>query len=246
MSTDTLTIPASPRQEFALGAIHCLPVMAGAVPFGFLLGSLAAKAGLSPLDMGLMSALVFAGSSQFVAVELLDKGTAGLAVVGAILLVNLRHLLLGATLEPRFRGVAPARAGLALFFMTDEQWALALRRGEGLTLAYWYGVGVTLYLAWLASTVAGTLAGALIADPAAWGLDFTFIAVFLCLLAGFWRGVGSLPPWLASAAAALGAHALSPGGPWHILAGALAGGAVAAWRGRGQSKGQVKGSAGDA
>ncbi|PWC33278.1 AzlC family ABC transporter permease [Azospirillum sp. TSO35-2] len=234
MSTDTLTIPASPRQEFALGVVHALPVVAGAVPFGFLLGSLAAKAGLSPLDMGLMSGLVFAGSSQFVAVELWGKGTAGLAVVGAILLVNLRHLLMGATLAPRLRGVSAPRAGAALFFMTDEVWALALRRGEGLAFAYWYGVGVTLYLAWLGSTVAGTLAGALIADPAAWGLDFTFIAVFLCLLAGFWRGVRSLPPWLASAAAALTVHTLSPGGPWHILAGAVAGGAVAAWQGRGR------------
>ncbi|WP_247893451.1 AzlC family ABC transporter permease [Azospirillum endophyticum] len=235
-----MTIPASPPkspgQEFALGTVHALPIVAGAIPFGFLLGSLAAKAGLSAIDMGLMSALVFAGSSQFVAVELLGKGSAGLAVVGAILLVNLRHLLMGATLAPRFRGVPAARAGLALFFMTDEQWALSLRRGPGLTLAYWYGVGLTLYLAWLASTVAGTLAGALIADPAAWGLDFTFIAVFLCLLAGFWRGVGSLPPWLASAAAALAVHALSPGGTWHILAGALAGGAVAGWQGRGQGK----------
>lgn len=238
MSTDTITIPASPRQEFAAGVVHCLPIVAGAVPFGFLLGSLAAKAGLSALDMGLMSALVFAGSSQFVAVELLDKGSAGLAVVGAILLVNLRHLLMGATLEPRFRGVPRARAGLALFFMTDEQWALALRRGPELTLAYWYGVAATLYLAWLTSTVAGTLAGALIADPTAWGLDFTFIAVFLCLLAGFWRGAGSLPPWLASAAAALAVHALSSGGTWHILAGALAGGAVAALQAKGQAKGQ--------
>ncbi|MFC5305983.1 AzlC family ABC transporter permease [Azospirillum picis] len=227
-----MTSRASARQDFALGALHSLPVVAGAVPFGFLLGSLAAKAGLSPLDMGLMSALVFAGSAQFVAVDLLGKGTAGLAVVGAILLVNLRHLLMGATLEPRFRGVSKARAGLALFFMTDEQWALALRRGQELTLAYWYGVALTLYLAWLASSVAGTMAGALIADPAAWGLDFTFIAVFLCLLAGFWRGAGSLPPWIASAAAALGVHALSPGGPWHILAGAVAGGAAAAWQSR--------------
>ena len=121
MSTDSITIPASPRQEFAAGVVHCLPIVVGAVPFGFLLGSLAAKAGLSALDMGLMSALVFAGSSQFVAVELLDKGSAGLGVIGAILLVNLRHLLMGATLEPRFRGVPRARAGLALFFMTDER-----------------------------------------------------------------------------------------------------------------------------
>lgn len=225
--------PVSVRREFALGAVHALPIVAGAVPFGLLLGSLAAKAGISPLEMGLMSGLIFAGSSQFVAVDLWSRDAAGFAVAGSILLVNLRHLLMGATLAPRLEGKPPLRVGAALFLMADEVWALALRRGEALTFAYWFGIGLTLYAAWLASTVAGTLAGALIADPTAWGLDFTFIAVFLCLLAGFWNGTGSLPPWVASAVAALGVHALLPGGPWHILAGALAGGGVAAWRGRG-------------
>lgn len=232
MSTITLPSPASVPREVALGAVHALPILAGAVPFGLLLGSLAAKAGLTPLDMGLMSGIVFAGSSQFVAVELWGHGAPGLAVVASVLLVNLRHLLMGATLAPRFHGVPPLRAGLALFFMTDEVWALALRRGQALTFGYWFGVGLTLYVGWLSATVAGTLAGALVADPAAWGLDFTFIAVFLCLLAGLWTGVGSLPPWLASAGAALAVNALTPGGPWHILAGAVAGGAVAAWRGK--------------
>ncbi|SMH58795.1 AzlC family ABC transporter permease [Azospirillum agricola] len=232
MNAPSSSPPVPARREFALGAVHALPIVVGAVPFGLLLGSLAAKAGISPLEMGLMSGLVFAGSSQFVAVELWSKGAAGAAVAGSILLVNLRHLLMGATLAPRLAGRPKLGVGATLFLMTDEVWALALRRGEALTFAYWFGVGLTLYVAWLASTVAGTLAGALIADPAAWGLDFTFIAVFLCLLAGFWKGVGSLPPWLASGAAALGVHALMPGGPWHIVAGALAGGAVAAWRGR--------------
>ncbi len=224
------SLSASVPREFALGAIHALPVVAGAVPFGLLLGSAAAKAGLSPLDMGLMSGLIFAGSAQFVAVEMWGQGAAGAAVVGSVLMVNLRHLLMGATLAPRLRGEPPLRTGAALFLMTDELWALALRRGEALTFAYWFGIGLSLYVAWLASTVAGTLAGALIADPAAWGLDFTFVAVFLCLLAGVWTGASSLPPWLASGAAALAVHALLPGGPWHIIAGAVAGGAVAAWR----------------
>ena len=247
MNASSPPSPAPVQREFALGAVHALPILAGAVPFGLLLGSLAAKAGLSPLEMALMSGLIFAGSSQFVAVELWGHGAAGAAVVGSVLLVNLRHLLMGATLAPRLRGKPPLRVGLALFLMADEVWALALRRGEALTFAYWFGVGLTLYVAWLASTVAGTLAGALIADPAAWGLDFTFIAVFLCLLAGFWKGAGSLPPWLASGGAALAVHALMPGGPWHILAGAIAGGAVAAWCGRthgqaiGQAIGQEKG-----
>ena len=99
----------------------------GLVPFALVLGALAAAKGLSPLEVMLMSGLVFAGGSQFVAVELWrDPAPLGVLALMA-LLVNSRHLLMGAALAPR----TPhwyGRAWPALFFMADEVWALALRR----------------------------------------------------------------------------------------------------------------------
>lgn len=232
MSDLTSDTRAGPR-EFALGVAHTLPLMAGAIPFGLLLGSLAAKAGLSPLEVALMSGVIFAGGSQFLAVELWAHGAAAVSIVASVFLVNLRHLLMGATLAPRLRGLPPLRAAVTMFLMTDEVWALAMQRGAALTLPYWFGVGLTLYTIWMASTVGGTFAGALIDDPVAWGLDFTFTALFLCLLVGFWKNVRTtLAPWLVSAAVAVGVHTLMPDGAWHILLGALSGGAIAAWRGR--------------
>lgn len=231
--THTFALPRSAPREFARGAVDTLPLVVGAVPFALLLGSLAAKSGLSPLDVALMSGIVFAGSSQFVAVELWAHGAAGATIAGSILLVNLRHLLMGATLEPQLRGVPQWKRAIMLFLMADEVWALAIRRGRQLTLPYWFGVGLTLYSVWMVATVAGTMAGALIEDPVAWGLDFTFVAMFLALLGGFWRGAAvSLAPWLVAGVVALAVHALLPGDAWHIVVGAIAGGTVAALRGR--------------
>src|SRR3546814_17249234 len=62
--------PPDRRGEFAAGAFTILPLLVAVAPFGLLLGTLAAQKGLSPLETALMGATVFAGASQFVAVEI--------------------------------------------------------------------------------------------------------------------------------------------------------------------------------
>lgn len=215
--------PPSASQECLRGALHILPIGLGALPFALLLGSSAIKAGFSPLEIIVMSATIFAGSSQFIAVQLWDGGASASAVVMAVLLVNLRHLLLGAALGPVMHRYHLGRLAPAVFFMADEVWAISMRRGAALTLAYWYGVGGCLYLIWVLATVGGALLGALIGDPARWGLDFAFIAVFACLLASYIRGRDSLLPLLVSAGVAIVVKTAMPQGSLHILAGGLAG-----------------------
>jgi predicted branched-subunit amino acid permease len=147
------------------------------------------------------------------------------------LLVNSRHLLMGAALVPRLEGARGRDAAAALFLMADETWALTLaseRRGPA-AVAYLAGLGTSLWLTWVFWTTTGALAGALVKDPERYGLDFAFIAVFLVLLRGLWRGPALLAPWLASAAVAALVHVAVPG-PWYVAAGALAGIAVAALR----------------
>lgn len=217
----------SASQECLRGALHILPIALGALPFALLLGSSAIKAGFSPLEIAVMSATIFAGSSQFIAVQLWDSGASALAVVMAVLLVNLRHLLLGAALGPVMHRYGLGRLAPAVFFMADEVWAISMRRGSALTLAYWYGVGGCLYLIWLLATVGGAFLGALIGDPARWGLDFAFVAVFACLLASYIRGRDSVLPLLVSAGVAIAVKTLMPQGNLHILAGGLAGATIA-------------------
>src|SRR3546814_18390482 len=83
------------RGEFAAGAFTILPLLVAVVPFGLLLGTLAAQKGLSPLETALMGTTVFAGASQFVEVEIWTTPPAGALLAAPALMVTLRHVRLG-------------------------------------------------------------------------------------------------------------------------------------------------------
>jgi 4-azaleucine resistance transporter AzlC len=224
---------ASPRHHFMLGARRCLPLAVSVAAYGVVWGVLARQAGLGLGDVALMSALVFAGSAQFVALDMWTASAAALpvgAIVVATLIVNLRFVLMTATLRRLFAGMRWRRALPMLFFVTDENWALTMGEAEDgyRTVPFLVGSGCVLYVVWLCSTVTGRLLGAAFADPARWGLDFAFTATFLALLIGMWRGRADLLPWLVAAATATAASVWLPG-KWYILVGGLVGSFVGAF-----------------
>lgn len=213
---------------FRAGLTAIAPVLVGLVPFALVLGAQAAGKGISPLEMAAMSALVFAGGSQFLAVELWRQPVPVALLTLMALLVNSRHVLMGAALVPLFRGQPAARVYPALYFMADEVWALTLAKAPpAQALPFYAGLATGLWLNWVLWTVIGTLAGALVREPARFGLDFAFVAVFVVLLRGMWRGPRAALPWLASAGVAALVR-LADDGPWYVPLGALAGLAVAA------------------
>jgi 4-azaleucine resistance transporter AzlC len=192
---------------------------------------LARQAGLSPLEATLMSGLVFAGAAQFVALGLWTVPLPVVAIVLTTLVVNLRHVLMGASLRPWFARLSARKAYGSVYFMVDESWALTMRElaAGGRDVAFLLGSGLLLFGAWLASTLAGQLLGAVVRDPARWGLDFAFTAAFVALLVSMWRGRSDLVPWLVAAAVAVAAAHWIPG-KWYILLGGIAGSLAGAMR----------------
>ncbi|HEV8192940.1 MAG TPA: AzlC family ABC transporter permease [Ktedonobacterales bacterium] len=213
------------------GARMILPLAFGAFTYGVVFGVLARQAGLSPVEALLMSSLVFAGASQFVALGLWTLPLPVVALIVTTLIVNLRHVLMGAALRPWFGRLSAPHAYGSMFFMTDENWAMTTRQfaSGSRDAALLLGSGLTLFVAWVSATLVGEVAGAVVPDPTAIGLDFVFTAVFLSLLIGLWRGRSDLLPWLAAAVVALAAAYWLPG-KWYILLGGLVGGLVGAWR----------------
>ncbi len=220
---------SSPWHDARAGAVAILPATVAVVPFALLLGALAAEKGLSPLEVALMSGLVFAGGSQFVALDLWTTPAAWLALGSAALLVNLRHILMGASIAPKMAGFHPIARVLALLLLADEIWAMAERRAAArpLTPAFYAGLAGLLYVNWVVFTTAGAVVGARLGDPAAYGFDFAFTAIFIGLIAGFRHTRGFLPTIAVAGIAAVGARMLLPG-PVSIAVGAAAGVAVAA------------------
>lgn len=214
-----------------VGARRCLPLALGTFAYGLVFGVLAREAGLSAPEATLMSGLVFAGAAQFVVLGMWGAPLPVLGIILATLIVNLRLVLLGAALRPRFAALPRGRLYGAAFFLTDENWALTLRDFDegGRDAAFLVGSGLALLAGWTAGGALGRFAGDWLPDPARWGLDFGFTAVFVALLVGMWRGRGDLLPWGVAAVAAVGAERWLPG-QWYLLLGGLAGSVAGAWR----------------
>ncbi len=201
-----------------------LPLEVAGIPFALILGAAAAAKGISPAETLLMGALVFGGSAQFVAVGLWAYPIPVFALIGAVWLVNLRHLLMSAAIGPQMGRFTPGQAYFGLFFLADENWAIAMRRAaEGkLTPAFYFGQCVLLYVSWLFWSTLGNILGSVVADPSRYGFDYAFVALFLVILRGFCRSRASLLPIAVSAITTLIAWKFLPG-VWYIFIGGIAG-----------------------
>jgi 4-azaleucine resistance transporter AzlC len=209
------------------GARQSSALVASVFVYGVVFGVLARQAGLALFEAVLMSSLVSAGASQFMALGMWATPLPAVAIVLATLVVNLRHLLMGAALQPWFARLPARTAYGSVFFMGDESWALTLgefTRG-GRDAAFLIGSGLVLFLSWVTATCTGWLAGSVLGDPSRWALDFAFPAAFIALLVGMWRSRADFWPWLVAALIAVGAAQWLPG-QWYIVLGGLAGSLV--------------------
>ncbi|MDP2804187.1 MAG: AzlC family ABC transporter permease [Phreatobacter sp.] len=226
-------LPESQYAEFRDGLVELLPAMVAAAPIALLYGAIATGKGLSPLEVTLSSALVFAGGAQLAAIELWTVPVPIAALVLSTVLINARYILMSASLAPKVAHLPFGARLLGFHALADENWALAERRAASrrLTAAYFFGSGAVFWVNWVAWSWAGTVLGPLLGDPRRFGADFAFTAIFIGLVAGFLTTRRAGIVVVASAAAATAAH-LAFGSPWHVLAGAFAGmaAAVLAWR----------------
>ena len=203
----------SRHQEFTQGARDMLPMLLGAIPFGIIFGSLAGSAGLDPWQTQGMSLLVFAGSAQFIAISLLTGG-AGIAVVLlTTFVVNLRHALYSASMQPHVRHL-PKRWRVPLAFgLTDEAYAVVVQRyarGDKGAYRHWYflGAALAMYCNWQLCTLVGVLFGQAVPNIGEWGLDFAMLATFIGIVVPMLRSQPQVAAALVAGAVALACHEL--------------------------------------
>ena len=111
------------RTEFLAGVRAELPILLGVAPFGMIYGTLAIGAGLPRGAAQAMSAIVFAGSLQFVATQLFATGAPGLVLLLTTFIVNLRHMLYSASLAPYLHKLPARWKWLLAYLLTDEAYA---------------------------------------------------------------------------------------------------------------------------
>jgi branched chain amino acid efflux pump len=213
-----------PDCEWRAALVDITPAMVAGVPFAALCGALAIAKGLSPAEVFAMSLVVFAGGAQFAAIEIWRSPVPVFAVVVSTLLINARHVLMGASLGPKLHALRAPQRVLGCFTLADENWALAERRAtvRAISPTYFLVMGVAFWANWVWWSFVGALLGPVLGDPKRLGADFAFTAIFIGLIVSLCTGPRSGGVVAASAVTAALVRALI-GSPWHVLSGALAG-----------------------
>ncbi len=175
-----------------------LPLSVAVFGFGVTFGVIARAAGMGAVAPIVMSATTFAGSAQFAAVSVLSAAGSVATAVTAAVLLNARYAPIGVSVAPYLTGPWWSRL-LRGQLVVDESWVIAAEGDGRFNPRVLLGAGLTLYVAWIGGTTIGVLFGNLIGNPASWGLDAAFPALFLALL------VPQLGPRKAKQAAVLGA-----------------------------------------
>lgn len=210
------------------GAVANIPLAVSAVTYGGVLGVLSAQKGVTWAEMTAMNVLMFAGSAQFVMVDMWQEPLSVMAVAMAVFIVNLRYLLIGASLQPVFAGHSLWRKALFMHLVADENWAVTIteHRKNGTDPYFLFGGGLLLLCAWSCGTLGGNLLGSFISQPEKYALDFAFVAVFAALSLSLWRGRGDALPWAGAIVLALVSEKFLPG-KWYIVIGGVGGALVA-------------------
>jgi 4-azaleucine resistance transporter AzlC len=170
--------------QWNTGLKASVPIILGYLPIGLAFGILAAQQGLSVMDIFVMSLFVYAGSSQFIAAAMLAAGAGTLSIIATTFFVNLRHLLMSASLSPFMKKISTPLQSFIAFGITDETFAVSnnyVKEHEAAP-GYFTGLHISSHGCWILSTVLGGIFGSQISEATKWGIDFALSAMFIGLL----------------------------------------------------------------
>ncbi len=203
------------RELWIKALVGTLPVLFGYVPLGMAFGFMMSAAGYAPHVSLSMSAFVYAGSAQYLAVTMFTQNASLLTMFALVFFLNIRQMVYGLSLLDLFRDAGPCRPYL-IFALTDEVYALLVGADLPSGAArkpYLALVTALSQLYWVAGTALGALAGAFIHINTK-GLDFMLTALFLVLTIDLARKVRVWEPFALGALAGVAALAL---GGQHLM-----------------------------
>ncbi len=173
------------KRWFRHGILSGLPLAAPGLPFGFVVGFLVDEtASINNLAGWASGFIVFAGSSQLAAVELLADDASALVVIFTVFLINSRHIMYSAAMNPRLTGAPTWFRVLGSYLLIDQAFALAENQPEDMALRdrIWsfLGTGATFWVIWIAAVTLGVVVGNVI--PEEWSLTFSVPILFMGLM----------------------------------------------------------------
>jgi len=223
MVSDFFDVKKEWKKAISEGLSAAWPICLGYIAIGLAFGVIARKTGLLPWEIGLMSLIAYAGSSQFIAVAMLGAEAGFPPIVLTTFSVNLRHLLMSSSLSLYLRNLSGSRLSLFAYGVTDESFALNMSRFQGGKWGWRQALVVnhSTNLTWILSTVVGGIGGQFI-PAGAFGIDYALTAMFICLLVFQLRRIHHVLVALFSGVLAVILCLMIPGNSYILIAAFLA------------------------
>lgn len=180
------------RRELRAAILDTVPVLSGYLVLGLGFGMILRTRGYGPGWALLMSGLIYAGSLQYVAIDLMTGGASLVTTALTALAVNARHLFYGLSMLDRYRGTG-AKKPYLIFALTDETYSLVCRDKlpvpEEKRTAYSMTVSLLDHFYWMSGSLLGALLGSVLPFSTE-GVDFALTALFLTVVVEQWLGTG--------------------------------------------------------
>ena len=173
------------KEGFVDGTKAVSPLLIGVVPFGLVLGIIAADSSIGPALGYATSIIIFGGAAQLATIQLLDEGALAAVVIATALVIGSRHVMYSAALAPHFSEF-PRWARYALpYVLTDQAFAVSIVRYQEVTdpaykRRFFTGAALTLWGSWQLATLTGIVVGGQL--PQSLSLEFAIPLVFAALL----------------------------------------------------------------
>jgi 4-azaleucine resistance transporter AzlC len=219
MISDDFDVNSEWRKAIKEGLSAAWPICLGYIAVGLAFGVIARKTGFRPFEIGLMSLIVYAGSSQFIAAAMFGAEAGFLPIVLTTFSVNLRHLLMSSSLSRYLRNLSGSRLSLFAYGVTDESFAMNMSRFQGGKWGWRQALVVnhSTNLTWILSTIVGGIVGQFI-PKGAFGIDYALTAMFICLLVFQLRRIDHILVSLVSGVLAVVLCLMIPGNSYILIA----------------------------
>ncbi len=168
--------------EFGGGLKAGISIAVGYMPVALTFGLLARTTGLTLYEAVLMSVLVFAGAAQYITLSLIAIGTGAFEIIFTIFIVNIRHLLMSASINEKVEEDTPWKKAVYAFGITDETFTVSATKAGRLTTGYMFGLCLISYSSWVLFTGGGYIAGATLPSVVQQGMSVALYAMFIGLL----------------------------------------------------------------
>src|SRR5690554_1909622 len=170
------------KKSIRQGMVAGSPLILGYFPIAMAFGLLAKNTGLTIMDTSATSMLVYAGASQFMFLDLVRAGVSTGSIILATFLLNLRHMMMSASLSVNLKTDTSGFLPIIGFGITDETFSVLSFNKDKLSLAFILTVNLIAYLSWIGGTAVGYLVGEVIPKALQDSLGLGLYAMFAALL----------------------------------------------------------------